>query len=275
LIDPERPVKYFAKLGWVKTIDASRPLKEAAELMASHGFRHAPVTSAGRLVGFISIKDIISVLNSANAHDLLKEEVSKFMSRKVIAAHPDDPLWETLKAMAEADVGAVPLINDDGVPVGIFTERDVVINVAPELAWEGPVESLATQRLSCVEPGTPLGDAIDLMDELKVRHLPVVESFRERGPAEGMVTALGITDYVLKNLKRLPKDLKADPVSTVLEDYGYVPKGAPLADAVRALAGSRGDALLVLGENRSVEGILTDRDVMLGSAKFVEKLAVP
>jgi CBS domain-containing protein len=276
LIDPNKPVKYFARLGWVKAVDASKPLKEAAQIMVENRIRHLPVTSAGKLIGFISIKDVIEVLDSYNAPELLKDEVSKFMSRKVIATHPEDPIWEVLKAMAEADVGAVPLLNDEGEIVGIFTERDVVTNVAPELDWgDKEVDDVATPKPKVVEPGTPLGDAIDLMNELKVRHLPVVESAKNRGPAKGLVTALGLVDYVIKNIKRLSKDLKADPVSSVMEEFYYVAKGKKFSEALQTLARSTNDAILVLGEDKVVEGILTDRDVMIESARYVERLAMP
>ncbi len=276
MIDPNKPVKYFARLGWVKTVDAGAPLREAAKIMVENKIRHLPVVSAGKLVGFLSVKDLIEVLDSYNAHELLKEEVSKFMSHKVIATHPEDPLWEVLKAMAEADVGAVPLVDDEGKIQGIFTERDVVTNVATELDWgDAKVERLATLNPRVVEPGTPLGDAIDLMNELKIRHLPVVENAKAKGPALGTVTALGIIDYVLSNEKRLAKDLKADPVRNVMEGLYYVPKESPLSEAIDALSRSPIDAILVLAEDIVVEGIMTDRDVMIESAKVVEKLAMP
>ena len=276
MIDPNKPVKYFSRLGWVKTIDAARPLREAARIMVEAGIRHLPVTSAGKLVGFISIKDIIEVLDSYNAPELIRQEVSKFMSHKVIATHPDDPLWEVLKAMAEADVGAVPLLNDDGEIVGIFTERDVVTNVATELDWgDAKVEKLATLKPKVVEPGTSLGDAIDIMNELKIRHLPVVENAKTRGPAVGLVTALGLVRYALENEKRLGKDLMADPVRSVMEDYRYVSKETPLGEALQTLSRSPADAILVLEEDKVVEGILTDRDVMRETAKYLERLAMP
>ena len=43
----------------VKTIDQDRTLKDAAKLMAAHVIKRLPVVSGGKLVGIISIEDIM------------------------------------------------------------------------------------------------------------------------------------------------------------------------------------------------------------------------
>jgi CBS domain-containing protein len=43
----------------VKTIDPDNTLKDAAKLMASHVIKRLPVVSSGKLVGIISIEDIM------------------------------------------------------------------------------------------------------------------------------------------------------------------------------------------------------------------------
>jgi CBS domain-containing protein len=43
------------------TIDASAPVSEARTLMAEGGMRHLPVTKGGKLVGVISIRDLLTV----------------------------------------------------------------------------------------------------------------------------------------------------------------------------------------------------------------------
>ncbi|ABU81830.1 CBS domain-containing protein [Ignicoccus hospitalis] len=275
MIDPNAPVKYFAKMGWIKVVKAEEPLRNAAKVMVENGIRHLPVVEGENLVGFMSIKDVMEVIGSYNAKDLLKKEVYNFMSKKVIAAAAEDPLWEVLKAMAEADVGAVPLLDNEGKVIGIFTERDVVLNVAPELEWEGEAMKYATKNPKVVERGTPLADALDIMNELKVRHLPVVEDAKNKGPALGILTALNVVDYALRHENKLPEALEEVSADEVMSTLSYVVENAEMREAVQALGMSPTDALLLLGDDKVVKGIITDRDVMMATARYVERLAMP
>jgi len=272
LLDPTREIKYFAKLGWIKVIDLNKPLRDAIKIMVENKIRHLPVVDGDKLVGFLSVKDAIDVLDAYNARELLREKVSKFMSDKVIAASPDEPLWEALKVMVEADVGALPIVDDDGKVLGVFTERDVVLTVAPEIDW-GDVEALkyATTNVKVIEPATTFSDVVEIMKEYNIRHLPVVQG----KSAIGMVTALGVLDFALKNEKRLDKDLSAEPARSFMEDFVYVPHTSKFVEALDALARSPNDAVLLLGEDKEVKGIITDRDVLRLTAKEVERLLKP
>ncbi len=272
MIDPEKPIKYFARMGWVKVVDAKDPLWKAISLMAENRIRHLPVTSGGKLIGFLSVKDVLGVLQALNVGELLKQEVSRFISGKVVAASPDEPLWRALSVMAEADIGALPIVEDTEV-VGIFTERDVVRDIAPELSWEGEVERLATENPRAVEETATILDAISIMNEAKIRHLPVVEGRR----VKGLVSALSILEYVEKKRKEVMKGPEAlsVPVTEALDSLTYVPKGTPLDEAIRALGRAPSDAILVVGDDMELKAILTDRDVMRETARQLERLERP
>jgi CBS domain-containing protein len=44
-----------------RTIEAAEPAAKAAELMVRHRVRHLPVTDKGRLVGFLSARDLLAL----------------------------------------------------------------------------------------------------------------------------------------------------------------------------------------------------------------------
>ncbi len=272
MLDPTREIKYFAKLGWIKVIDLNKPLREAIEIMVENGIRHLPVVDGDKLVGFLSVKDAIDILDAYNARDLLREKVSRFMSENVIAARPDEPLWEVLKVMVEADVGAMPIVEDDGKVIGVFTERDVVLEVAPEIDW-GDVEALkyATTNVKVIEPTTTFSDVVEIMKEYNIRHLPIVQE----KSVIGMVTALGVLDYAIKNEKMLGRDIMGEPARSFMEDYVYVAENAKFTEALDTLARSPNDAVLLLGEDKELKGIITDRDVLRLTANEVERLLRP
>ncbi|UXD22027.1 hypothetical protein IPA_00980 [Ignicoccus pacificus DSM 13166] len=260
-------------MGWIKVVDARDPLWKAIEIMAENRIRHVPVVSANKLIGMLSVKDVLQVLEALNANELLKQEVSKFMSGRVIAASPEEPLWRALSIMAEADVGALPIVNDEDEVIGIFTERDVVRDVAPELSWEGEVERLANERPRTVEPTATILDAVSIMNELKIRHLPITE----RKTLKGLVSALSIMSFLKNNLKDVLKstEILSEPVTRAQDALTYVPENTPLSEAINALGRSATDALLVVGEDMELKGIMTDRDVLRETARILEKLERP
>lgn len=46
----------------VQTFDHEMPVEQVALALLEHGYRHAPVTVAGRLVAIVSIKDVLAAL---------------------------------------------------------------------------------------------------------------------------------------------------------------------------------------------------------------------
>ena len=48
------------------------------------------------------------------------------MSKPVVTAHPDTPLREIARLMLEKNITAVPVVDDDGAPIGIVSEGDLI-----------------------------------------------------------------------------------------------------------------------------------------------------
>jgi CBS domain-containing protein len=98
---------------------------------------------------------------------------------------PDASLTEALGLMAEMNIGALLVIDDTG-PVGLISERDFARNVT--LAGKTPettrVHEIMTHQVVCVTPDQPLEEAMALMTERRVRHLPVLDD----GQVLGMIS---------------------------------------------------------------------------------------
>ena len=54
----------------VRTIDESASVEEAMEAMHQHGCRHLPVTRAGEVAGFLSMRDVMDFLLARQAEEL-------------------------------------------------------------------------------------------------------------------------------------------------------------------------------------------------------------
>ncbi|HEX9034268.1 MAG TPA: CBS domain-containing protein [Streptosporangiaceae bacterium] len=91
---------------------------------------------------------------------------------------------ETLRHAAERmralDVGAMPICGDDERLHGIITDRDIVIKC---IARGGDPSTVTAGELAqgtpvTIEAGADVSEALQAMEENKIRRLPVIESHR-------------------------------------------------------------------------------------------------
>ena len=103
--------------------------------------------------------------------------IGEAMSTKPVSVHPDDTLVKVAMIMRENDVGSV-LVKNNGDLCGIVTEWDFVHKVAAkELnVAETYVRDIMAKDLLTISPRMDVFDAIRLMKDADVRHLPVIES---------------------------------------------------------------------------------------------------
>lgn len=110
---------------------------------------------------------------------------------------------DAVDAMCRARVGAL-LVCDEGHPIGIFSERDVLTRVV--LARRDPattrVGEVMTYDLVTVDGSTRVAEAMRTMTDRRVRHLPVVE----RGRVLGIVS---IGDLVRLHAREEQREIDA------------------------------------------------------------------
>lgn len=121
-----------------KLITASRTdsLRSTQQQMKDNGITGVPVTESGRLVGLVSVDDIIRALDEG----YIDEPVERWMSRNLIVLEDDMPLSFGLSYMEKYRFGRFPVLNRDKALVGIITSRDII--VALLLALNQEVEKL-------------------------------------------------------------------------------------------------------------------------------------
>jgi acetoin utilization protein AcuB len=126
------------KVGDVMTRDPAvvgpdTPLREAAGLMRTKGFRHLPVVDTTRhLLGIITDRDIthaafvplLADYLAWDPHRLKAPRVRDVMTWSVVTTHPDTPLVQAGLRMFQRRIGSLPVVQDRQL-VGILTDRDV------------------------------------------------------------------------------------------------------------------------------------------------------
>ncbi|MBP2292497.1 CBS domain-containing protein [Azospirillum rugosum] len=104
--------------------------------------------------------------------------VLKRKGSAIIAARPDDPVSAVARTLAQHRIGAVLVMGDDGVPVGILSERDIVRAVAADgaQALDRPTADLMTRDLVTGRPSDTVSRIMAVMTERRIRHLPIMEN---------------------------------------------------------------------------------------------------
>jgi CBS domain-containing protein len=118
------------------------------------------------------------------------QDVMRTKGNKIYSVAPDTTVFDTMKLMAEKEIGAVLVFHEEQM-VGIFSERDYARQVIlkGKASKDTPVREVMTSRVAYVRPEQTVDDCMALMTDKKIRHLPVL--------AEGKVTGvLSIGDVV-------------------------------------------------------------------------------
>ena len=106
--------------------------------------------------------------------------VRQMLSEKgsaVVSITPDTSVFDALKVMNEKNIGVVLVMEDEEL-VGIFSERDYARKVilAGRSSKITEVKELMTCKVYCIDPSRTIQDVMELMNEHRFRHVPVMES---------------------------------------------------------------------------------------------------
>lgn len=88
---------------------------------------------------------------------------------------PDASVYDALVAMAEHQIGALLVMDDTGM-IGLISERDYARNIVLRglASKDTRVRDVMTRRVVYTRPTQTLEEAMALMTEKRVRHLPVI-----------------------------------------------------------------------------------------------------
>ncbi len=115
------------------TVTPDTTVDEAALAMKKGHFCRLPVVEAGKLVGFLSDKDIMKVMPSPattlsrfeERSLLARLKISEIMQRNVISVDEDATVEEAALIMYNHKIGGLPVVSSVGVVVGVITETDI------------------------------------------------------------------------------------------------------------------------------------------------------
>jgi len=133
--------------------------------------------------------------------------IGEFCNREVVFATRETSIPEAAQLMRKFHVGDLVVVDEvDGkrVPVGIVTDRDIVIEIVSQSLDlnEFSVGDIMSPQLISVQEKEGVFETIRLMRAKGIRRIPVVN---QEGGLEGIVSADDILDLLAEEMTELAK----------------------------------------------------------------------
>ncbi len=134
------------------------------------------------------LKEAVSNMQEQSSSNLLHTYAGDICRGELITASPDTSIRDSARLMSEHGVSSLILLDGDE-PVGLVTDRDIRKRcVAAGLAISSPISKIMTRKITSLNAGESLFDALLVMTREQVHHLPV---FDDRG-LKGIITTTDI-----------------------------------------------------------------------------------
>lgn len=103
-------------------------------------------------------------------------KVKDAMHKGVEWVGPNTPITEIAKLMRGNDIGAIPIGENDKL-IGMVTDRDIVCNGLAKDGFDAgksKARDVMTPGIHCCRDDDDLSKAVEHMESLKVRRMPVI-----------------------------------------------------------------------------------------------------
>ncbi|MBE9546543.1 MAG: CBS domain-containing protein [Proteobacteria bacterium] len=133
--------------------------------------------------------------------------VDNFCNREVVITSKDTSIVEVAQLMRQHHVGDIVVVDSSGdqpVPIGIVTDRDIVIElVAGEVALDSiTAGDMMSYDLATAKEQDGIWDTLQYMCSKGIKRMPVVN---EQGGLEGILTANDLLELFAEELTLLAR----------------------------------------------------------------------
>lgn len=162
----------------LKTVSPEMTMNDVLNLLRQEHISGAPVVENDKLIGVISLEDLIRSMTAGD----LEASVSKYMSTGVIAVNGYDAVIEAVKAFTRYKVGRLPVLNREGKLVGMITKGDITRGVLNALQQGYHKEEIRRYRASHL-----FEDIISDRTSLILRYRILPRDFTHGGNASSLI----------------------------------------------------------------------------------------
>ena len=131
---------------------------------------------------------------------IMIKNLPKIKSKKTCFSFTSESTVSEIADMMDLkDIGAVPIINQDNLLIGILSERDIVRKLVKTGRDSDLVTAhdIMTKEIKSVQLDTSIDEAQRIMTENNIRHLPVVDQNHK------LINFLSQRDLILSHTKKI------------------------------------------------------------------------
>jgi len=127
-------------------------------------------------------------------------------NREVWTAPKDQSVLQALTLMSEKNIGAIIVVDKNDSPVGIFSERDYArkIILKGKNSKDTLLDEVMTKELITVTRDHKIDQCMEIMNEKRIRHLPVLENKK----IIGMISIGDVLKITIDDQKELINQLQ-------------------------------------------------------------------
>ena len=121
--------------------------------------------------------------------------------RQIWTISKDQNVRQALILMSEKNIGAIMIVDNNDFPIGIFSERDYArkIVLKGKSSKDTLLDEVMTKELITVTKNFKIDQCMEIMNEKKIRHLPVLENKK----IIGIISIGDVLKIMIKEQKEL------------------------------------------------------------------------
>ena len=175
----------------VPEISEQDSVAHIAEALLSSNLRAVPVTHRSKIIGIVSRGDVIR--NLVDVKEISALKVSDIMTPTPTTVGQKDNIEKARQAMKSLDERSVPVVDADGLLVGIINARDIVQLVESQRKKSNTqtsgdhvdldiiISSVMTSPAISLPPGATVAQALKLMADNKASTIVIADKDRPVG----------------------------------------------------------------------------------------------
>ena len=127
-------------------------------------------------------------------------------NRQIYTISKDQSVRQALILMSEKNIGAIIIVDNNDFPIGIFSERDYArkIILKGKSSKDTLLDEVMTKELITVTRDYKIDQCMEIMNEKRIRHLPVLENKK----IVGIISIGDVLKIMIKEQKELINHLQ-------------------------------------------------------------------
>ncbi len=178
------------------SVDSEAPLREAAKLLIEKDVNRLLVTEKGKAVGMIAGSDFVASI--AKAEQLNRNSVADVMSDAILVCRDKTPVASVARAMTDAHYRSVLVVDPQGKPVGVVSEKDLIPLIQNGSLQESLTVVDVMHKMLTVDSHASLREAAQLMIQHHHHRVVVVDDNDPDAFPLGIVSSFDIVAEMAK-----------------------------------------------------------------------------